>query len=314
MSLVVTTFPLPEAALAELRGHEVVGPTGWRDALGDAEALVCLLTERIDAGVLSRAPRLRVVANAVVGHEHVDRAACAERGIVVTNTPDVLTDATADLTMALLLATVRGLPAAERTLRAGGFHGWGFGDHLGGDLRDRTLGIVGMGRIGRAVAHRAVAFGMRIAYASRSALPDDAAAALPAERLPLAVLLERADVVSLHAPLTPATRHLIDAGALARMKPTAYLLNTARGPLVDEDALADAIREGRLAGAGLDVHEREPEVHPGLLELPGVVLLPHIGSATHRTRTAMATLAARNAAAVLAGAPPPNPVPPPTPE
>ena len=309
MSRVVATFPLPEEAAALLRPLGLVGPEGWRDALGDAEALVCLLTDRVDRALLDRAPRLRVVANAVVGYEHVDLAACAARGIAVTNTPDVLTDATADLAMALVLAVVRALPAAERSLRAGEFHGWGFGDHLGGDLRGRTLGIFGMGRIGRAVARRAAPFGMRIAYHSRTPLAAVEERALGAERVDFDELLARSDVLSLHAPLTAETRHAIDAPALARMKPGAVLVNTARGALVDEAALVDALRSGRLAGAGLDVYEREPEIHPGLLELPSVVLLPHVGSATRETRTRMAVLAARNAQAVLTGEAPLTPVP-----
>jgi glyoxylate reductase len=265
----------------------------------------------VDAGLLDRAPRLRVVANAVVGFEHVDRAACAARGIVVTNTPDVLTEATADLTWALLLATVRRLPQAERSLRAGEFHGWGFGDYLGGDLHGATLGIFGMGRIGRAVARRAAAFGMRVAYHSRRPLPPAEEDALGARFLPLDALLAESDVLSLHAPLTSETRHVIDAAALARMRPGAYLVNTGRGPLVDEAALAAALREGRLAGAGLDVYEHEPRIHPDLLALDGVVLLPHVGSATRGTRHRMAMLAARNAHAVLSGREPPTPVPPP---
>ena len=310
MARIVTTFPLPDAALELLRPlGGVAGPEGWRGALGEAEALLCLLTDRVDAALLDSAPRLRVVANAVVGHEHVDLAACRARGIAVTNTPDVLTDATADLTLALLLATVRSLPAAERSLRAGEFHGWGFWDYLGGDLRERTLGIYGMGRIGRAVARRAAAFGMRILYHGRSRMSAQDEAALGAEPVDFGGLLARSDVLTLHAPLTAQTRHAIDAEALRRMRPGAFLVNTARGALVDEAALVDALRSGRLAGAGLDVYEHEPRIHPGLLELPNVVLLPHVGSATRETRTRMAVLAARNAHAVLTGAPPLTPVP-----
>jgi glyoxylate reductase len=309
MSRAVTTFPLPDEALALLRPLGLAGPEGWRGALAGAEALVCLLTDRVDAGLLDAAPRLRVVANAVVGYEHVDLEACARRGIVVTHTPGVLTEATADLAFALILSVVRGLPRAERSLRAGEFHGWGFWDHLGGDLAGKTLGILGMGRIGQAVAGRALAFGMRVIRHSRSPLPDEVAARLQTEAVSLEGLLERSDVLSLHAPLTPATRHVIDAAALARMKPGAYLVNTARGPLVDEAALAAALVEGRLAGAGIDVYEREPEVHPALLAAPNAVLLPHVGSATRETRTRMAVLAARNAHAVLTGEPPLTPVP-----
>lgn len=304
---VVTTFPLPpeaHQALAPVGG--AAGPDGWRAALPHAEALLCLLTDRVDAALLEAAPGLRVVANAVVGYEHVDLAACRERGVIVTNTPNVLTEATADLTWALILATVRGLPQAERSLRAGEFHGWGFWDYLGGDLWGRTLGIYGMGRIGRAVARRAAGFGMRVVYHSRGPVaPEDRAGAEPVD---FEALLERSDVLSLHAPLTPATRHALDAAALARMRPGSILINTARGPLVDEAALAGALRTGPLSAAGLDVYEHEPRVHPGLLGLPNVVLLPHVGSATRETRTRMATLAARNACEVLQGRPPLTPV------
>ena len=309
MARIVTTFPLPGGASELLRPlGPVAGPDGWRDALADAEALLCLLTVRVDAALLDSAPRLKVVANAVVGYEHVDVAACRERGIVVTNTPDVLTNATADLAFALILSAVRGLPQAERSLRAGEFHGWGFWDYLGGDLSGKTLGIFGMGRIGQAVARRAAPFGMRVIYHSRTRLPDDAEAALGAEWVDVDALIARSDVLSLHAPLTPDTRHAIDAGVLRRMQPGSFLVNTARGALVDEAALVDALRDGPLAGAGLDVYEHEPRIHPGLLELPNVVLLPHVGSATRETRTRMAMLAARNAHAVLSGHPPLTPV------
>ncbi|HEU4556310.1 MAG TPA: D-glycerate dehydrogenase [Longimicrobium sp.] len=305
----VTTFPLPEAAVALLSEvATVAGPDGWRDELADADALLCLLTDRVDAALLERAPRLRVVATAVVGYEHVDLAACAARGIAVTNTPDVLTDATADLTWALILATVRQLPQAERSLRAGQFHGWGFWDYLGGDLNGATLGIYGMGRIGQAVARRAGGFGMRVIYHSIPPIPADEEAQLGATRVSFDELLAASDVLTLHAPATPETRHVFDPEALRRMKPGSYLINTARGPLVDEAALAEVLRDGPLAGAGLDVYEREPAIEPALLELPNVVLLPHIGSATHGTRTRMAMLAARNAHAVLSGQPPLTPV------
>jgi glyoxylate reductase len=309
MTGIVTTFPLPEEALGLLaRLGSVAGPAAWRDALGDAQALLCLLTDRVDAALLERAPRLRIVANAVVGVEHVDLEACAARGIVVTNTPDVLTDATAELAMALILATVRCLPQAERSLRAGEFHGWGFWDYLGGDLAGATLGIFGMGRIGQAVARRAAAFGMRVAYHGRRRLPVKEEMQLGAEHVSFDGLLATADVLSLHAPLTPETRHVINRDSLQRMRPGSYLVNTARGALVDEAALVDALRHGPLAGAGLDVYEREPEITPGLLDLPNVVLLPHIGSATRETRTRMAMLAARNVDAVLRGRPPLTPV------
>jgi glyoxylate reductase len=306
----VATFPLPEPAIALLSEvAAVAGPEGWRDELADADALLCLLTDRVDAALLDRAPRLRIVANAVVGYEHVDVRACAARGIVVTNTPDVLTEATADLAWALILATVRRLPQAERSLRAGEFHGWGFWDYLGGDLAGATLGIYGMGRIGRAVARRAASFGMRVAYHSRARLPADEEARLGAEPVSFDDLLARSDVLTLHAPLTAETRHAIGREALGRMRPGSFLVNTARGALVDEAALVEALRNGPLAGAGLDVYEREPEITPGLLDLPNVVLLPHVGSATRGTRTRMAMLAARNVHAVLGGRPPLTPVP-----
>jgi glyoxylate reductase len=308
--LIATPLALPdEAARLLARVGEVRGPEGWERALGDAVALIPLLTVRVDEALLRRAPRLRVVACATVGYEHVDVAACRARGIEVTHTPDVLTDATADLTWALILATVRRLPQAERSLRAGEFRGWGFWDHLGGDLRGQTLGVFGMGRIGQAVARRAAAFGMRVRYHGRRGLPEAEERALGATWAGWEELLETSDVLTLHAPLTPETRHVVDAAALARMRPGSFLINTARGPLIDEAALVRALREGRLAGAGLDVYEHEPDLAPGLLELEGVVLLPHIGSATRGTRTAMAMLAARNAYAVLSGRPAPTPVP-----
>ena len=307
--VIATTFALPDEAAALLAEvGEVRGPEGWRDALPEAAALLCLLTDRVDAELLRDAPRLRVVANAVVGHEHVDLAACRARGVVVTNTPDVLTEATADLAWGLVLATVRRLPQAERSLRAGEFGGWGFWDYLGGDLAGATLGIFGMGRIGRAVARRAVASGMRVTYLSRTPLSPEEEEALGARRVERDELLSGSDVLSLHAPLTPETRHWLSRDALARMRRGAYVVNTARGPLVDEAALAEALAAGRLAGAGLDVYEHEPRVHPALLGLDNVVLLPHVGSATRQTRTRMAMLAARNAHAVLSGRPPLTPV------
>jgi glyoxylate reductase len=306
MARIVTTFPLPDAALHLLRPlGSLAGPEGWRDELDDAEALLCLLTDRVDAELLARAPRLRIVANAVVGFEHVDRDACRARAITVTNTPDVLTDATADLTMALILSAMRGLSGAERSLRAGEFHGWGFWDYLGADLSQKTLGIFGMGRIGQAVARRAKPFGMHVIYHSRTRL----SAGDEAEWVDFDGLISRSDVLSLHAPLTPDTRHAIGADALRRMRPGSFLVNTARGALVDEAALVDALRDGPLAGAGLDVYEREPRIHPGFLDLPNVTLLPHVGSATRETRTRMAMLAARNVHAVLTGGAPLTPVP-----
>lgn len=275
--------------------------------LAGAEALVAVLT-RIDQAVLDAAPRLRVVANVTAGYDNVDVAACTARGVWVTNAPGVLTDATADTALGLLLSVTRRLGEGERLLRAGAEIPWSFETLLGTGLQRHQLGVIGMGSIGAAVARRARAFGMSIAYCNRR--PVDAAleTELAARRLPLDELLATSDVVSLNCPYTPETHHLIDAAALARMKPTAFLVNTARGKLVDEDALVAALRAGTIAGAGLDVFEFEPAVHPGLLELENVALSPHVGSATVETRMAMAELGARNAIAVLAGAEPPTPV------
>ncbi|HEX8393126.1 MAG TPA: D-glycerate dehydrogenase [Longimicrobium sp.] len=309
MARIVCTFTLPDEAVDLLRPlGPIAGPEGWRESLADAEALLCLMTERVDADLLAAAPRLRIVANAVVGYEHVDLAACRARGVTVTNTPGVLTDATADVAFALILGTLRGVSSAERSVREGGFDGWRFDGYLGADLAGRTLGIYGMGRIGQAVARRAAPFGMRVIYHSRTRLDAAAEAALGARWVEFDELLSSSDVLSLHAPLTPQTRHVIDADAMLRMRRGAFLINTARGPLVDEAALVDALRDGHLAGAGLDVYEREPAVHPGLLDLPNVMLLPHIGSATVETRGRMAMLAARNVHAVLSGQPPLTPV------
>lgn len=306
---IVTTLELPAAIRTILDPvGEVIGPAGWEEALPTADALISLLTVRVDEALLDRAPQLKIVANAVVGYDNVDVAACGARGIVVTNTPDVLTDATADLAMALMLAAVRRLPQAEASLRSGGFGGWGFWDYLGGDLSGRLLGIFGMGRIGQAVARRAAAFGMTVQYTNRSPLPEALQRQLQARRVDWETLLTTSDVLSLHAPATPETHRILDGAALRRMKPGSYLVNTARGALVDEAALVDVLREGPLAGAGLDVYEHEPAVHPGLLELDNVVLLPHIGSATTGTREGMATLAARNVRAVLAGDEPLTPI------
>ncbi|MEU5258001.1 D-glycerate dehydrogenase [Amycolatopsis sp. NPDC021455] len=264
-----------------------------------ADAVVGMLHDRLDGALADAAgPGLKVVANVAVGYDNVDVPALAERGIVVTNTPGVLTDATADLAFGLLLAVTRRLGEGERLLRSRTPWSFHLGFLLGAGLQGKTLGIVGFGQIGRAMAKRASAFGMSIVYTGRSKQDTDA------EFVSFEELLARADVVSLHCPLTPETRHLIDAAALRAMKPGAYLVNTTRGPVVDEAALADALEAGEIAGAALDVFEKEPEVEPRLLGRDDVVLSPHLGSATVETRTAMAVLAARNVVAVLAGRPP----------
>jgi glyoxylate reductase len=272
-----------------------------------AEAILTLLHDRVDQELLVAAgPQLRCVANVAVGYDNVDVAAAERRGVVVTNTPGVLDDATADLTMALILATTRRLVEGDRLVRSGQPWNWGMGFMLGSSLRGKRLGIVGLGGIGTRVAERARAFGLEVAYHSRN--PSPAAEALGAEWLPLHDLLATSDVVSLHCPLTPETHHLIGAGELDAMKESAVLVNAARGPIVDELALAQALAERRIAAAGLDVFEREPEVEDGLLLLENAVLTPHLGSATVETRTAMAELAARNAISVLKGQGPLTPV------
>jgi glyoxylate reductase len=315
---VVVARRIPDAALARLRhAHDTwVSPhdrplsaAELQDAVRGADGLVTLLHDRVDAALLDAAgPGLRVVANVAVGHDNIDLGACRARGVVATNTPGVLTDATADLAIALLLAVTRRLGEGERLLRRREPWAWSLDFMLGSGLAGRTLGIVGLGAIGQATARRARAFGMRIAYAGRGPADPAVEEELEAEFRELDELLASADAISLHCPLTPETRHLIDARRLAMMPPHAYLVNTARGPVVDESALVDALRHGTIAGAALDVFEHEPEVHPGLVELENAVIVPHLGSATVETRTAMAGLAVDNCLAVLAGDVPPTPI------
>ena len=299
------------AAVGEVRKVPGSGRLEREELLALVEGVDVALTmlyERVDEEFLDAAgPQLRGVCNVAVGFDNVDLAACARRGVTVTNTPGVLDDATADLAFALLLAARRRLGEAERLVRAGKPWEFGLSFMLGHDLSGGRLGIVGLGGIGARVAARGRGFGMEIAYYGRRESPH--AAGLEATRLDLDELLATSDAVSLHTPLTPATRHLIGARELGLMKPTATLVNTARGAVVDEAALVEALREGRIAGAGLDVYEDEPNIHPGLLALENVVLLPHIGSATVETRAVMAALAARNAIAVARGAEPETPVP-----
>ena len=316
MTRVVVTRVLPDAALAELAPLGEVWVSGEDRALAPAElheavrgagAVVTMLHDRVDDAFLDAAgPGLRVVANVAVGYDNVDVEACRRRGVVVTNTPGVLVDATADLTFALLLGVTRRVREGDTLLRDRTPWTWSMSFMLGTGLQGRRLGVVGYGRIGQAVARRALAFGMTVAYTARHEVTDPAAP--PADRLPLGELLATSGVVSLHCPLTPATRHLLDRDALRSMRPDAFLVNTSRGPVVDEAALAEALREGWIAGAGLDVFEHEPAVHPGLLDAPNVLLTPHLGSATHETREAMAVLAARNVSDVLGGRPARTPV------
>lgn len=309
---ILVTRKLPAAALAILRD---AGEVEVAAAPLDAEALrthvrgraalVCLLTDRIDAALLDAAGSgLRIVANVAVGVDNIDIPAARERGIVVTNTPDVLTNAVAEFTWGLILAVTRRLTEADRFVRRGEWTGWSPDLLNGTELAGKRLGIVGAGRIGRAVAARAPAFGMDVVFTRRGAASEiDGRPALSLDEV-----LVTSDVVSVHAPLTSATRHLIDRHTLGRMKSTAYLINTARGPVVDEEALVVALETGALAGAALDVFEREPAIHPGLLQLENVVLAPHLGSSTRETRTAMAELAARNVFRVLRGQRPLTPV------
>jgi glyoxylate reductase len=276
------------------------------------DVVVTMLYDRVDDELLDAVgPGLRGICNVAVGFDNIDLAACARRGVVVTNTPGVLDEATADLAFALILAARRRLGEAERLVRAGKPWEWGMDFMVGHDLRGGRLGIVGLGGIGSRVAVRGRAFGMDIAYHGRNESPY--AAELDATRLDLDELLATSDVLSLHAPLTPETRHLIGARELALMKPTATLVNTSRGAVVDEVALAEALQSGQIATAGLDVYEHEPDVLPALLDLENVVLIPHIGSSTMETRDAMAELAARNAIAIATGTTPETPVPLPTP-
>jgi glyoxylate reductase len=299
-----------------------------RDSLlagvSDANGLVCLLTDTIDREVIDAGTRLRVIANVAVGYNNIDVAAARERGLYVTNTPDVLTEATANLTWALILAVTRRIVEADAFTRAGKFTGWDIDMLLGSGITGKTLGVVGYGRIGRAVARRATGFGMQVVYCGRDdiAFRDDPhhnsimlarqvgtsplsqsarLDGLAARRVPFHQLLETADIITLHIPLAAATSHLINAQAFARMKPGAFLINTSRGPVIDEAALVEALRQRRIAGAGLDVYEHEPEISAPLMEMSNVVLLPHIGSATMETRTAMAMLAVENVIDALQG-------------
>ncbi len=267
----------------------------------DRDALFVVGSDRIDRALLDACPALKIVATGTVGYNHIDLAACAERGIAVTNTPDVLTEATADLGWALLTAAARRLTETERWLREGRWNSWAFDQFLGADVHGATLGIVGMGRIGSAIARRARGFSMQVLYHNRSRAPNEAE--LGARRVELAELLRRADHVVLVVPYTPETHHLIGARELASMKPGAVLVNIARGGIVDDAALAQALRSGPIGAAGLDVYENEPKLNPALLEVPNVVLTPHIGSATRSSRLGMAMLAAENLVAWANGRP-----------
>jgi glyoxylate reductase len=306
MARVFVTRRLPFEALDRLREvHEVdewpgdmpPSPEEIQAGVAEADGLLSLVTDRVDAAVLDAAPKLRAIANMAVGTDNIDLEAAAERDIPVGNTPDVLTDATADLAFALLLALARRIVPGAAMVRDGEWRTWEPAGDLGADLAGATLGVIGWGRIGQAVARRAEGFGMEVIHSSRSS------------GVPLDDLLARADFVSVHTPLTPETRHLIDTDVLARMKPTALLINTARGGVVDQDALRDALHAGQIAGAALDVTDPEPlpADHP-LLDAPNLLVVPHVGSATVRTRAKMAAMAVENLLAALDGRPMPHPV------
>jgi glyoxylate reductase len=313
---VLVTRPVPAPVVERLdarchlevwEGEGVMPRAELLERAAGKAGLVTMLTDTVDGELLDRAGAgLGVVANYAVGHDNLDLDACTARGVLATNTPDVVTEATADLAWALLLAAARRVAEGDRFLRARRPWIWGPEFLLGFEVHGKTLGVVGLGRIGRAVARRAAGFGMPVLYTARRRLPPEREAELGVAWRELDELLAEADFVSLHLGLSPATRHLLDAGRLARMKPTAVLVNTARGPIVDEAALAAALAAGRPGAAGLDVFEREPEIHPALLELDNVTVVPHLGTATLETRVAMGLTAAANVLAALEGTRPPN--------
>ena len=312
---VLVTRRMPSAVLDQLAASCLVDLHPGTDDLAHEEVcarlrgkqgLVCMFNDRIDAAAIAAGDSLRVIATVAVGFDNIDVVAAAARGIVVTNTPDILTGATAELTWALILSVTRRIGEADRAVRRGGWTGWTFDFMLGSELQGKQLGIVGAGRIGRAVAAVAPAFGMQVVFAAKPGADRDSAS--DETVVSLDELLLTSDVVSLHLPLTETTRHVINRRTLARMKRSACLINTSRGPVVDEAALSWALEERLIAGAGLDVFEEEPRVHPGLLQRENVCLTPHIGSATRETRAAMAALAVRNVVEVLGGRPAVTPV------
>jgi glyoxylate reductase len=313
---VFVSSPLPAASATRLAASGAVVTTaaddlGLRDPRFDAapdafEALVVLLTHPVDAALVARASALRVVSTVSVGVDHIDLAACAARGIVVTNTPGVLTEATADLAFGLLLAAARRIAEGDRIVRAGGFSGWGPSFMVGARVQGATLGLVGLGRIGSAVARRARGFGMKVLYTQRTQLAPEMERALGARYATLDALFAESDFVSLHCPLSPEIRHIVNRARLASMKAGSVLVNAARGACVDEAALAEALAGGPLGAAALDVFEDEPRVHPALLARANVVLTPHIGSAEAATREAMAALAVENVVALIEGREAPN--------
>ena len=315
---IVVAGRIPDAGLEVLRPHGNVW--GWKhdepieinelyERIAGADAVLTLLTTKVDGAFLDAAgQQLKVVSNVAVGYNNIDVALCRQRGVIATNTPDVLTDATADIAMALILMVTRRLGEGERIVRSNKPWQWGMFMLLGTGLQGRRLGIVGMGAIGQALARRANAFGMTVAYSNRRAVSSEIEIELGAERLSLDEMLATSDIISINCPYSTETHHLIGTDQFELMRSSAYLVNTARGPIVDEAALVKALRNGEIAGAGLDVYEHEPQLAAGLTELDNAVLIPHLGSATVETRSAMATLAARNTVAVLSGQPALTPV------
>jgi glyoxylate reductase len=301
---VLLTRRVPSSILEKLEAvcdvqleESPLGPDQLRERTRDKQGLICVLTDRVDEALLDASPELKVVANIAVGYDNIDAPAAARRGVVVTNTPDVLTEATAELTWALILAAARRIAEGDRLVRRGAWKGWAIDFMLGTELRGKQLGVIGRGRIGRAVAAKAPVFGMTAVFARQDMSIDE--------------LLISSDVISINTSLRPDTRHLIDRRALMRMKRSAILVNTARGPVIDEEALAWGLQEHLIAAAALDVYEKEPIVHEALLTMENVVLAPHLGSATRETRTAMIDLAVRNVIEVLQGREPLTPVKPP---
>jgi glyoxylate reductase len=322
-SRVLVTNRIPAAVLQRLESDLEIDYHTEKDALSrdqlldrvrDKHGLLCVVTDTIDARIIKAGSQLRVIANIAVGYDNIDIATAKKHGIVVTNTPEVLTESVAELTWGLILNVTRRVVEGDQLIQSGVWKGWALDFMLGMELFGKQLGVVGSGRIGRAVAARASVFGMKVVFAARKGSNDTTDRSQLTKSLkessvrPLDRLLATSDVVSLHVPMTSDTHHLIDREALVNMKPSAYLINTSRGPVVDEDALVLALREGLIAGAALDVYEREPMVNSGLLGLSNVILSPHLGSATHETRTAMADLAARNLMEVLSGNSPITPI------
>ena len=312
---VIVSYKIPEAGLKELRENfelslnekgRFLSEEEMISKVGDADALVCLGTEKIDKEIMDAGKRLKIIANYAVGYNNIDVDYATKKDIMVTNTPGVLTETTADLTWALLMAIARRIVEGDGLTRAGKFTGWKPDLLLGSDIHGKTLGIVGFGRIGQAVAKRASGFDMKVLYHDVRPVAQEIEQAYKATYVDLDTLLKQSDFVSLHVPLTDSTYHLMDEGKLALMKPTAYLINAARGPVIDEQTLVKVLKERKIAGAALDVYEKEPELSPGLSELDNVVLVPHLGSATQQTRGAMSQIVAENVIAALSGENPPN--------